>query len=548
MRFNKTSRRLFLTGAGGAVLALPWLPSLLPRAVRNAAKAQAGPAPKRFVALKTYNDLPIKWWYPTSATAPGGYTIDGSDETVLPDADLAEATGVTPTGRMHTGTYAPMSDFTGGGFSRIFDTNFNPFLSEMLMYRGLDIVCDGNHNYGSMLGNFGDRTNATGSPFGDSEVQHNVTIDQVLARSSKFYPTTPSTRIFHLGTRTNTMSFAPSDPSNVLATGRGNVQQAQAYTNPRTAFDAVLGSIGGGGDPMEPPLSSRLIDRVIEDYRRASTSPNLGSEDRALLDQHMTRLSELEARLSGGTMVSCDTPTRPGSLDTGGEFEVDTAQIAQLFRNFVDLAVIALTCDVTRIVTIDIAKVVVDDGGDVFGMGDSPNDASSGRNNWHRNAHEWGSNEERWMGLGNKWVADNVLLPLLTAMDEHTEGDGMSMLHHSLVHWGSELAWNHANWSMPTATWGRAGGVLQTGRYLDYMQHFRGTNNAIAGQHWGRFIEGVQYNRFLNTVLQSMGLSPSDYEANPGMGFGEPGTGSATKTVHNGWDTNKVGDILPDIG
>ena len=423
----------------------------------------------------------------------------------------------------------------------------------MLMYRGMDVICSGSHNHGTMLGNFGDRTGATGGPFADSEVQHNVTIDQVMARSSRFYSTTPSTRILHLGSRTNTFSFGPTDPSDLLATGRANVQQQQAYTNPRTAFDAVLAGVVGedpSPDTTEPDLSARLLNRVMEDYRRAAASPNLSRADRDLLEQHMTRVDDLESRLlAGGTMgAGCEPATAPAGLDTGGEFEVAPEQIAELFRTFVDLAVVAVTCDVTRIVTLDVAKVVVDDSGTVFGMGDSANDAAAGRNNWHRNAHAWGPDEERWMGLGNKWVADELVMPLLEAMDGAMESDGDSMLHHSLVHWGCELAWNHANWSMPTATWGRAGGFLRTGRYLDYLQHFRGTNNAIAGQHYGRFIEGVQYNRFLVTVLQAMGLEPEDYEVAPGRGFGEPGTGSAVKTVHNGWDPSKIADVLPDIG
>ena len=54
------SRRLFLRGAGGAALALPFMQSLLPKT----AGAQATTAPKRFIVFKTFSTQLIKQWYP----------------------------------------------------------------------------------------------------------------------------------------------------------------------------------------------------------------------------------------------------------------------------------------------------------------------------------------------------------------------------------------------------------------------------------------------------------------------------------------------------
>src|SRR5690606_1298224 len=55
------TRRHFLRGAGGAMLALPFLDSLLPRG----ATAQASTAPKRFIVLKTFSTQLVKKWYPS---------------------------------------------------------------------------------------------------------------------------------------------------------------------------------------------------------------------------------------------------------------------------------------------------------------------------------------------------------------------------------------------------------------------------------------------------------------------------------------------------
>ena len=52
--YDKVSRRQFLRGAGGAVLALPLLPSLLPRDVEAQALAQAS-AERYFVHMTTWH-------------------------------------------------------------------------------------------------------------------------------------------------------------------------------------------------------------------------------------------------------------------------------------------------------------------------------------------------------------------------------------------------------------------------------------------------------------------------------------------------------------
>src|SRR5687768_6024691 len=64
MKWNRVSRRVVLQGAGGALLAFPWLESMKPK------HAQAAGAPvKRFIAMKTYNHPVITKWYPSTPIA-----------------------------------------------------------------------------------------------------------------------------------------------------------------------------------------------------------------------------------------------------------------------------------------------------------------------------------------------------------------------------------------------------------------------------------------------------------------------------------------------
>ncbi len=488
------------------------------------------------MAIKTYNGAPVLDWLPRSA--PAGYETHGVDGTVALSRMLPEATG-----RRYTGRWAPLSDFAATGVSNILTTALNPFLSSMLLLRGLDFMPGLNHNYGGYLGNLGLNTAGTGGPVSGAQI--NATIDHVLAASPCVYDRAPAgPRVLHVGSRRNTSSYAPSNPADLLATGSGAIQQAQAFVNPRAAFQACFGSFMGGGPTEEPSLSARLVDRVLEDYRSAVRGPHLGAEDRVTLERHIAHLAALEERVNTMQNNRCGELTAPADLDTGGEFTVEVGDIRTLFEALVDTVALALSCDVTRVVTLDVSKMIVDDGGDVFGMGDSENPNSAGRSNWHLQAHTWDDNARRWLGLGQRWVAEAVVARLLSRMAEVTESDGESLLHHSVVLWGNELSFNHLNYSMPTALFGRAGGMLKSGRYIDYVDHDRPIRFR---QHDGSVVEGVQYNRLLVTVLQAMGLSPDEYEREAGRGYGE------TRTIEKGdgfardYDDSNVGDPLPDI-
>ena len=370
MKYDRVSRRLFLTGVGGATLTLPFLQSLLPRHI---AKAQSGVSPKRFIAVKSYSTQVIRSWYPT--TAPNGYSVrpygGGKDDgtTVLTRA-LAESSGRHSNGSTYTGTWAPLTDFTAQGVSRVIGTEFNPYLDRMLLLRGLDFTAEVNHNDGGMLGNFGNGLAAPGNP------QKNVTIDQVLAHSQKFYAIpTVGPRILHLSAgRANTISFAPTNPNNVLATGDGAIQQVQAHIDPRTAFDEAFRDFmpsGGGTTPTEDP-NKHLVDRVFEDYQALRDGRRIGAEDRQTLEQHMNFLSELQMRLDGfgggGPTAACGNPEAPPSSTVGGTRDTDVAAIRQTYELFIDVLVSAIMCDVTRVVTLDAFKAVGIQGGATQGF------------------------------------------------------------------------------------------------------------------------------------------------------------------------------------
>jgi hypothetical protein len=529
---RKSSRRIFLRGAGGVLLALPFLPSLF----SSSARAQAVAQPRRFICLKSFSTQLIKQWYPTFsgngyALKDSKYSGSKADGTTLLTAPL----GGGPY------TQAPLRDFeTANGISGILGPKLNPLLDKLTLIRGLDFLPSVNHNFGGLLGNFSSCTNAT--PCDADSLADVPTIDQVLAYSPKFYPDTPPLRQLHISQGVvDAMSY--TDRGQV----GGEVQQMTARTNPRDVFNDLFAgvTVGEGEEPPAPNPDRLLVDHVIEQYRAVQKSPRLSGDDKQKLEQHVNLLAELEARLSTVPQLSCVLPAEPESLENNTG--TDPADIAAKWDLFLDLVVAALACDRTRIVTIGVHKAL--------GPGPDPNDSTlvghyhsedASGGTWHGLAHDWGNENSRRMLAGiNKWIAEEVFGKLVEKLDV-PEVEGSTLLDSSLVYWGNELGFNHIAHSVPCLLAGSAGGYLETGRYLDYIDW---DNQAFFSQEDGNVIRGIPHNQFLVTVLQAMGLSPEDYERDGQAGYGSTSTSGRDPSLWPvDYDLSQVGSVLPGIG
>ncbi len=526
---SRVSRRLFLRGSG-ALLALPALESLLPRS----ASAQA-PSPKRFVCVKSFSTQLIRRWYPSHQG--GGYQLHDA----VYGGSKADGTTLltTPLGG---GPFAqaPLADLvTDAGISPILGPKLNPFLDRLTLIRGLDFLPSVNHNYGGLLGNYSSCTNAT--PCDADSLPDTATIDQVLAYSSKFYPSTPALRALHI-------TQGVEDSMSYTDYGQGgDVVQLKARTNPLDVWGDAFAGLAQA-DPSEASGPSAedalLVDRVLSQYRALRNSPRLSAQDKEALERHVNLLAEVEARITGRGNFSCVRPLEPASLSNNSR--TDPADIVAKWETMLDLAVLALACDRTRIVTFGVHKAL--------GPGPDPNDpalqghyhsedASGGT--WHGLAHDFSNANSRRMLEGiNRWIAEEFFASLLSRMAA-VEEPGGSLLDNSLVYWGNELGFNHIGYSVPCLLAGSAGGYLQTGRYLDYIDW---SGRAYFSQEDGNVIAGLPHNRLLVTLLQAMGLSPADYERG-----GQPGYGSTSTSGRdpNLWaleyDLSQVGRVLPGI-
>jgi hypothetical protein len=113
--------------------------------------------------------------------------------------------------------------------------------------------------------------------------------------------------------------------------------------NPRDLFNTLFGSMMTGTGTSADKTRKRqasVLDAVLQDANRLNAK--LGAADRQRLGQYLQSIDEVEKQLVVATPTTCTAPAQPAS---GGNWHAKT-------KAFVDLTVLALACDLTRVVTI----------------------------------------------------------------------------------------------------------------------------------------------------------------------------------------------------
>lgn len=288
MALARISRRALLRSTG-ACLALPLLDAMLPRFAR----AQAT-APKRFVSL----------FYPCG-TDPGAWEPAAGplDEKTLSPClqDLAgfAAEGIWPAGDALWSEIAVVTGIDHSGVS--FDIHM-PSLA-LSAHKGTV------------------NTYTPGAP----------TLDQYLA-----------TR-FDAGTKFRNLALSSTHNTDI---GQGTIsfraagQGESIIRSPKQLFDLLFRGDTTAGDDRAKRREASLLDGVLQDAKRLQA--RVGVADRQRLEQYFQSISELEQQMTSATGV-CETPEDPGA--SGGNWHSDS-------KRFIDLLVLAMACDLTRVGTV----------------------------------------------------------------------------------------------------------------------------------------------------------------------------------------------------
>lgn len=478
MNVRHISRRQLLLGAGGFGLGLPFLPSLAPRAAR----AQAQPIERRFVAFATdHGGLVESFMFPDEAMLTetrdlySGHTIRRGDLVRSASGDRASISGILS---------GPSDQLT------------SDLAQRMNVLRGLDIPFYIAHHTGGHLGNYA-RNDGNGEEGQELQGASMPTIDQIMAFSSNFYESLGGITERSLILGQGRLSWGYSSPS----TQSGTIEEVRGESNPLTVFRKVFVP---DEDPNTPAPRPPVVDRVLESYRSLRESDQrLSAEDRRRLDDHMDRLAELERRLGGNTIrrASCGSAKEPDDVSSRDPIAYHAAMN--------DVIVTAFLCGTSRI-----AVVKINESNFVEYSGD-----------WHQEvAHRYfDETPQKLLQEANQKAFEFAVLDLAHKLNVE-ESEGKNVLDSTLVQWTQESGQDtHESRSAPVVTIGSAGGRLSTGQYCDYRKR---TKEGIVNR-WGGDIgySGLLHSQWLAMALQMMGVTVEEFqniEHNGSAGYGHP--------------------------
>ncbi len=187
--------------------------------------------------------------------------------------------------------------------------------------------------------------------------------------------------------------------------------------------------------------------------------------DRGLLTEQSVDAVHLCGHPLGGgiPLPACDTPTLGGvgAYDHTSNSDIGSDIVAP---QMIDLAVMSLACDLTRVATIQ------------FSIGHGPEFSWLGQNipgswdGWHAMIHEARDTPEGRpaMVAAMRWYTE-MFVYLLQQLASVPEGDG-TMLDNTLVLWLSEFGDGdgHNSRNLPTVLAGNVCGNIATGQHLDH--------------------------------------------------------------------------------
>ncbi len=491
------SRRQFLVGAGKTFLALPPLLSLMPSLV---AAQTMGNKKVRSVIYNSWLGIDKRHMDPDPATL------------------LTQGAG-------HSVFYKNLNSFSGP-ISRMIDSSFQPLYPYMNLIKGLSLT-GGNYQGHSHSFLAGAHSQFRSPTWGR-------TLDVVMEKSNSVYTTNDNVtfKAIRISSDYDTASY---DTANGKRVNTSYVQGDLAL------FNLLFSGLAAPTGPSLTSLNNELIvDKVYADLKRLETDRRLSTDDKQLVDRYITGVFDLQKKVkanNAGTGASCIKPTLSLQVKRQGnsyQFPQETTwgvtSTGQLFDNYIEMIKLAFLCDLTRVITINNS------------IWDEMPIASSSLGGLH---HECPSSETS--ADRHKYGLLKIAKLATTLMNtaDTVNGSG-NLLDNSSIFYTNELGdWTagHNIQNMPCVTFGKGGGFIKTGFFVDYTNKVNGANINTA-------LSGRPFKQLLQTIMRSMGVPQSEYMLyGDGKGYGEfieginqfghvrPTAYTAYKNEHN--------DVLP---
>jgi len=418
------SRRQFLHGAGGCV-ALPVLESLLPR---QALADIAGTSVKTGNLATTVTGAPLRTafvYFPNGAILPNWWP-------------------------------------SGNGADFKFNATLQPLESlrdSIRVLGGLDHACavggvdgGGDHARANSVFLSGVRPKKSAT-----DIHLGISIDQVMARAVGHLTRLPSLELTCDDTRKSSAcdsDYACAYQYNISWSSPTTPVAAEA--NPRLAFERLFGT-GAPGERIENSRRRQLaqqsvLDFVMEDAH--SMQRRLAVNDRAKLDQYLTGVREIEARIQKTEKFG--SAPDPGIETPAGVPSDQTEYVGIMF----DLLVMAFQTDSTRIASFCLAH-----------DGDNRSFSHIGIPEGHHDLSHHQNEPDRIEKVAkiDLWYVQQFA-KFLTKLRETKDADGNSLLHNTMIVYGSGDADGnrHTHDNLPILLAGGGGGTLSPASYLHY--------------------------------------------------------------------------------
>lgn len=245
----------------------------------------------------------------------------------------------------------------------------------------------------------------------------------------------------------------------------GADQPVPPENNPGNVWSRLFGGMNQDPEVLRKLITQRrsVLDVVRGDFDRLNRK--LAPEDRHKLAQHFDAVRDLERRLGlslpqgggGGTPAgACAAPLQPGPTDPAAEDQYELNAGLQM-----DLLVMALACDLTRVVSLEFSSALNALRFTFMGMRDQDGHSLSHAGDGSTDL------QDEWARMLT-WYSEQFS-SLLDKLKAIPEGEG-TLLDNTLILWVNELSRGntHAHQDMPFVLAGGAGGGLRTGRHLVY--------------------------------------------------------------------------------
>jgi hypothetical protein len=468
---RRFSRRLVLRGTTGLALSLPWLESV----TRRQASAAPTTPPKRLLIWTQPNGTVMDRWAPVAGPSETDFALSE----ILSPLERHKADLVVVQNLMQRGTtgHQYVTSLTGWGYV---DLGTPRYLSK------------------------------------------GISLDQYVAQKQR-----------------------GATPIASLELGVGQAQDGQGAVSWSAAGQSVIGEAnpfkvyaritGGGASPgvdqaeVQRLLARRrsIIDTVTDPL--SALRARLGGADRAIVDNYLESVRGVERELTAfqaklGTCRAVDIGADP-SVAGETPWWQQNAHLPEALALQRKLAVTALACDLTRVVTLTVAGS--SGGGRTF---DHIDGVSPGLD-WHTISHQVDKGDADGLTRIEAWHAGQLAL-LLDDLKAVQEPGGGSLLSNTLLLTNNEYGGNgpvsylppdpttgvrnnltHAAVMMPYLVFGQCGGALKTGRNL--VLPFRDGTDLQRARG-----EGLSHTRLLVSVLNALGYEDTT--------FGDPAAAEGT--------------------